>query len=78
MAWARGQRPPQNLFHPIADGAAFTPGLAADLLDQRRGKFDCKNDFCFRNNHRLTRGLGLLQVTIGLTPGDAVSGDELA
>ena len=75
-AWV--QSPLQRVLHPLADGTTSSLGLAADLLDNRGGKFDGKNHLYLWHGHGLTSHLGLLQITIGLAPGNAVNSDELA
>ena len=68
----------QGAFHPGADRRALPPGLPADLGDQSSRKFDRENRFLVGNRQRRSGSLSLLEVAIGLTPGQSVKSDNLA
>jgi hypothetical protein len=72
------QGAPQSRFHQLADAAAFSPSLLADLADQGNGQLDGKDPFGFWNKQGSRSGLSLLKITVSLAPGDAIIRDEPA
>jgi hypothetical protein len=78
MASTQVQGAPQSRFHPLADGAAFSPSLLPDLSNQRNRQLDGKHSLGFWNSQRLASTLGLLKITVSLTPRDAIMSDEPA
>ena len=78
MTLPQFQGAPQRRFHPLADGATFSPSSLADLLDQGNGQLDGKDSLGFWNSQKPTSVLGLLKIAVSLTSREAIVVDEPA